>query len=42
VVVAMTTNIGFVTAPVPPALGRSVPDPPQIALPFIRRVLEAR
>lgn len=41
VVVAMTTNIGFVTAPVPPALGRSVPDPPQIALPFIRRVLEA-
>lgn len=38
VVVAMTTNIGFVTAPVPPALGRGVPDPPQIALPFIRRV----
>jgi serine beta-lactamase-like protein LACTB, mitochondrial len=40
VVVAMTTNIGFVTAPVPPALGRGVPDPPQIALPFIRRVLK--
>jgi serine beta-lactamase-like protein LACTB, mitochondrial len=39
VVVAMTTNIGFVTAPVPPPLGRGVPDPPQIAVPFIRRVL---
>ena len=40
--VAMTTNIGFVTAPVPPALGRDVPDPPRLALPFIRRVLESR
>lgn len=37
VVVAMTTNIGFVTAPVAPALGRNVPDPPRIASPFIRR-----
>lgn len=42
VVVAMTTNIGFVTAPVPPPLGRGVPDPPQVALPFIRRTLRAR
>jgi len=38
VVVALTTNIGFVTAPRPPALN-GVPDPPQLALPFIRRVL---
>lgn len=42
VVVAMTTNIGFVTAPAPPPLGRDVPDPPRLALPFIRRVLELR
>jgi serine beta-lactamase-like protein LACTB, mitochondrial len=41
VVVAMTTNIGFVTAPVAPTLGRSVPDPPRIAVPFIRRVSAA-
>lgn len=41
VVVALTTNIGFVTTPVPPALGRNVPDPPRLALPFIRRVLES-
>jgi serine beta-lactamase-like protein LACTB, mitochondrial len=41
VVVAMTTNIGFVTAPVAPALGRNVPDPPRIAIPFIRRVSAA-
>jgi serine beta-lactamase-like protein LACTB len=39
VVVAMTTNIGFVTAARPPSLGRGVPDPPQLALPFMRRVL---
>jgi serine beta-lactamase-like protein LACTB, mitochondrial len=39
VVVAMTTNIGFVTVANPPALGRGVPDPPELALPFIRRVL---
>jgi serine beta-lactamase-like protein LACTB len=37
--VAMTTNIGFVTAARPPALTRDVPDPPQLALPFIRRAL---
>jgi serine beta-lactamase-like protein LACTB, mitochondrial len=42
VVVAMTTNIGFVTTPAPPALGRDVPDPPRLALPFIRRVVELR
>jgi serine beta-lactamase-like protein LACTB, mitochondrial len=39
VVVAMATNIGFVTVANPPALGRGVPDPPELALPFIRRVL---
>jgi serine beta-lactamase-like protein LACTB len=39
VVVALTTNIGFVTAASPPSLGRGVPDPPQLAVPFIRRVL---
>jgi serine beta-lactamase-like protein LACTB len=39
VVVAMTTNIGFVTVARPPSLGRDVPDPPQLAMPFIRRVL---
>lgn len=39
VVVALTTNIGFVTAATPPSLGRGVPDPPQLAVPFIRRVL---
>jgi serine beta-lactamase-like protein LACTB len=38
VVVAMTTNIGFVTATRAPVIGRNVPDPPQLALPFIRRV----
>jgi serine beta-lactamase-like protein LACTB len=42
VVVAVTTNIGFVTTPVPPVLGHDVPDPPRLALPFIRRVLESR
>lgn len=41
VVVAMATNIGFVTAPTPPSL-RRVPQPPQLALPFIRRVLASR
>ena len=41
VVVAMTTNIGFVTAANPPDL-RGTPDPPQLALPFIRRVLSRR
>jgi serine beta-lactamase-like protein LACTB len=39
VVVAMTTNIGFVTVARPPSLGRGVPDPPQLAMPFMRRVL---
>jgi hypothetical protein len=39
VAVALTTNIGFVTAATPPSLGRGVPDPPQLAVPFIRRVL---
>jgi CubicO group peptidase (beta-lactamase class C family) len=41
VVVAMTTNIGFVTASRPPALA-GTPDPPQLAVPFIRRVLGRR
>jgi serine beta-lactamase-like protein LACTB len=36
VVVALATNIGFVTAASPPSLA-GVPDPPQLALPFIRR-----
>lgn len=39
VVVALTTNIGFVTASHPPDLA-GTPDPPQLAVPFIRRVLE--
>jgi serine beta-lactamase-like protein LACTB len=42
VAVAMTTNIGFVTAAKPPALGRGVPDPPRLALPFIRHALRTR
>jgi serine beta-lactamase-like protein LACTB, mitochondrial len=42
VVVAMTTNIGFVTVARPPRLGREVPAPPQLATPFIRRVLRGR
>jgi serine beta-lactamase-like protein LACTB len=42
VVVAMTTNIGWVTAARPPRLGRGVPDPPRLATPFIRRVLRGR
>jgi serine beta-lactamase-like protein LACTB, mitochondrial len=42
VAVAMTTNVGFVTAPNPPALGRGVPDPPRLAMPFIRRALQTR
>jgi serine beta-lactamase-like protein LACTB len=40
VVVAMTTNVGFVTVANPPALGRDVPDPPRLAMPFIRRALK--
>jgi serine beta-lactamase-like protein LACTB, mitochondrial len=42
VVVAMTTNIGFVTVARPPRLGQEVPEPPELALPFIRRVLGGR
>ena len=41
VVVALATNIGFVTAPSPPSLA-SAPQPPQFALPFVRRVLGTR
>jgi CubicO group peptidase (beta-lactamase class C family) len=41
VVAALTTNVGFVTAATPPDLTR-VPEPPQLVLPFIRRVLADR
>jgi serine beta-lactamase-like protein LACTB, mitochondrial len=41
VVVAFVTNVGFVTAPNPPNLS-GTPEPPQLAMPFIRRVLAAR
>jgi len=41
VVVALVTNIGFVTAPTPPSLAET-PQPPQLAMPFIRRVLGTR
>ena len=41
VVVALATNIGFVTAAGSPDL-RAAPDPPALALPFIRRVLRRR
>jgi serine beta-lactamase-like protein LACTB len=41
VVVALVTNIGFVTAPTPPDLS-GTPEPPQLAMPFIRRVSQAR
>ena len=41
VVVALTTNIGWVTAADPPDLS-GVPDPPQLALPFVRRALSRR
>ncbi len=33
--IAMTTNIGWVTVGTPPELGRSVPDPPQLLVPFV-------
>ena len=36
VAIAMATNIGWVTVAAPPRLGSSVPDPPQIVLPFIQ------
>ncbi len=35
VAIAMTTNIGWVTAATPPELGPSLPDPPQILIPFV-------
>lgn len=35
VAIAMTTNLGWVTVSTPPRLGRSVPDPPQLLLPFV-------
>jgi serine beta-lactamase-like protein LACTB, mitochondrial len=41
VVVALVTNIGFVTAPAAPDLS-GTPEPPQLAMPFIRRVLRGR
>jgi len=41
VVVVLVTNIGFVIAPSPPNLS-GTPEPPQLAMPFIRRVLKAR
>ena len=34
--VALVTNVGFVTARTPPELGRDVPTPPQLLLPFVR------
>ena len=40
VVVALATNVGFVTAVRPPDLA-GTPDPPALALPFIRRVLQS-
>lgn len=42
VVVALVTNVGFVTAPTPPELGPDVPTPPQLITPFVRRVLDRR
>jgi CubicO group peptidase (beta-lactamase class C family) len=41
VVVALVTNIGFVTVPTPPDLA-GTPGPPQLALPFIRHVFRQR
>jgi serine beta-lactamase-like protein LACTB, mitochondrial len=38
VVVALVTNVGYVTAPRPPDLS-GTPGPPQLAMPFIRHVL---
>jgi CubicO group peptidase (beta-lactamase class C family) len=40
VVVALVTNVGFVTARNPPDLS-GAPDPPRLAIPFIRHVLRA-
>jgi CubicO group peptidase (beta-lactamase class C family) len=36
VAIAMTTNVGWVTARTPPELGPFVPEPPQLLLPFIK------
>jgi serine beta-lactamase-like protein LACTB, mitochondrial len=38
VAIAMTTNVGWVTVATPPTLGRSVPDPPQLLIPFVAAV----
>jgi CubicO group peptidase (beta-lactamase class C family) len=38
VVVAVTTNVGFVTSAAPPELN-GTPDPPQLAMPFVVHVL---
>jgi CubicO group peptidase (beta-lactamase class C family) len=40
VAIAMTTNIGYVTAATPPDLS-SVPDPPTLFIPFVKRATEA-
>jgi serine beta-lactamase-like protein LACTB, mitochondrial len=40
VAIAMTTNVGWVTAPTPPELGPSVPQPPQLLLPFVNAVTQ--
>ena len=40
VAIAMTTNVGWVTAPTPPELGPSVPQPPQLLMPFIEAVTQ--
>ena len=41
VVVAWVTNVGVVTAPKAPDLS-GTPEPPQLPMPFIRRVLGGR
>jgi serine beta-lactamase-like protein LACTB, mitochondrial len=38
VAMAMTTNVGWVTVSTPPPLGRSLPDPPQLLIPFVLAV----
>jgi CubicO group peptidase (beta-lactamase class C family) len=40
VAIAMTTNVGWVTAPTPPELGPAVPQPPQLLVPFIKAVTQ--
>lgn len=42
VAVALTTNIGFVTSPSPPPIGRDVPTPPDLAVPFVLAVTRRR